>query len=142
MNAVEKTHLGVYGVLVHEGQILLIKKARGPYTGKLDLPGGKLEHGEDLQVALAREFLEETGVVVKSAALLTNLTARVRFESEGEEIEMYHVGLIYKITDYDLSGLDTGKRFEDSAGPVWLAVKDAKTGNLSPFVAAIVTNHL
>lgn len=134
----QKTHLGIYGVLIHEHKILLIKKARGPYTGKLDLPGGKLEHGEDLQVALARELKEETGVIVKDAELLANLTTQVSFESDNKAVDMYHVGLIYKITDYDLSGLDAEINFEDSLGAVWVEVKDIDTKNLSPFASEMI----
>lgn len=37
------THLGVYGVLMKNNQILLIKKSRGPHKGKWDLPGGTIE---------------------------------------------------------------------------------------------------
>ena len=34
-----KRYIGAYGVLVRGGNVLLIHKARGPYTGTLDLPG-------------------------------------------------------------------------------------------------------
>ena len=128
-----KTHLGIYGVLVHENKVLLIKKARGPYTGKLDLPGGKLEHGEELLPALAREFLEETGVVVKDAKLLTNLTTRASFEYENEKIDMYQVGLIYKVSEYELSNLATEMNFEDSLGAVWVELAKISEFELSPF---------
>ena len=40
------THIGIYGVVIKDEKILLIKKANGPYKGKLDLPGGSLEFGE------------------------------------------------------------------------------------------------
>jgi 8-oxo-dGTP diphosphatase len=39
-------HVGVYGVLVKNESLLLVRKSRGPYIGLFDLPGGKIEHGE------------------------------------------------------------------------------------------------
>ncbi len=36
-------YTGVYGVYIQNAQILLIKKARGPYRGMYDLPGGGIE---------------------------------------------------------------------------------------------------
>ncbi len=138
MSFTPKTHLGIYGVLLKEKRILLIKKARGPYTGKFDLPGGKLEHGEDLQEGLAREWLEETGVIVHSAQLLTNLTTQVSFEYEGEGIDMYQVGLIYEITDADLSTLEKDVNFEDSLGAVWIDPATVDPATLSPFARSVV----
>ena len=133
-----KTHLGVYGVLVHENKILMIKKTRGPYTGKFDLPGGKLEHGESLAEGLRREWREETGVVVRSIKLLTNLTTRCSFKYEGENIDMYQVGLIYEITDADLSTLQENTNFEDSQGTVWIDPAKVSDSELSPFAQEIV----
>lgn len=46
MEMIRHTHLGVYGVLVVSGEVLLIKKARGPHTGKWDFPGGTIEFGD------------------------------------------------------------------------------------------------
>jgi hypothetical protein len=31
------THFGIYGLLAADGQILLVRKRRGPYIGLLDL---------------------------------------------------------------------------------------------------------
>ena len=42
----ETRHLGVYGIVIHDNKILLVEKSRGAYTGKYDLPGGSIEHGE------------------------------------------------------------------------------------------------
>jgi mutator protein MutT len=138
MTFTPKTHLGIYGVLVRENKILMIKKARGPYTGKFDLPGGKLEHGESLEEGLRREWQEETGVTVNSMKLLTNLTTRCNFEYEGESIDMYQVGLIYEITDADTSTLQENTNFEDSQGAVWVDPAKVSESELSPFAQEAV----
>ena len=56
------THLGVYAIIRQNRKFLLIKKARGPYTGMFDLPGGKIEFGETPEQTLVREVAEETGL--------------------------------------------------------------------------------
>jgi mutator protein MutT len=48
--------------LVDNGDILLIKRARGDYAGLLGLPGGKVEKGEHVSEAAVREIREETGI--------------------------------------------------------------------------------
>ena len=46
------SHFGAYGIIIHKNKILLVKKSRGPYKGKYDLPGGKIEFGESIEEAL------------------------------------------------------------------------------------------
>lgn len=53
-------------VLNETGNILLIKRVQGDsyMPGKWELPGGKLDQGQDISNALEREVLEETGLVI------------------------------------------------------------------------------
>ncbi len=66
------SHVGVYAVILNPqgDRILLIRKARGPYTGLLDLPGGSVETGETVEEALEREVGEETSCCVFFKRLL------------------------------------------------------------------------
>ncbi|MGC8806106.1 MAG: NUDIX domain-containing protein [Thiomonas sp.] len=51
-----------------DGAFLMASRPQGkPYAGYWEFPGGKLEAGESLQDALAREFTEELGVTVLEA---------------------------------------------------------------------------
>lgn len=46
------------------GRLLLTRRARDPWAGSLDLPGGFVDPGEGIEEALEREIEEELGVRV------------------------------------------------------------------------------
>ncbi|MBZ9840735.1 NUDIX hydrolase [Mesorhizobium sp. CA5] len=48
--------------VVRGGTVLLVKRARAPSQGLYAYPGGKVEPGETLAQAAARELQEETGL--------------------------------------------------------------------------------
>jgi 8-oxo-dGTP pyrophosphatase MutT (NUDIX family) len=52
----------VYGIIVHEGKILLLNTR---HTGKYCLPGGGVNTGERIEEALKREVREEAGIEVR-----------------------------------------------------------------------------
>lgn len=56
--------VGVGAVIVEDGQVVLIRRRYEPLAGQWSLPGGTLEVGETLAAGVAREMLEETGLVV------------------------------------------------------------------------------
>lgn len=53
-----------------KGRILLTRRARNPYKGYLDLPGGFVDPGESAEEALRREIKEELCIDVESAEYL------------------------------------------------------------------------
>jgi ribosomal protein S18 acetylase RimI-like enzyme len=65
---------GAYGVATQNGKILLITQQSGPYQGKFDLPGGRIEFGETIEETLRREFYEEVSMHFESMKFLCNLT--------------------------------------------------------------------
>ncbi|MEX0864379.1 MAG: NUDIX domain-containing protein [Acidimicrobiia bacterium] len=56
--------VGVGVVLIDQGSILLVQRGGEPGRGQWAVPGGKVNRGEALRVAAAREVLEETGLEV------------------------------------------------------------------------------
>ncbi len=69
MNGPPRPELCVGAVVVVDGRILLIRRGRPPGRDRWSLPGGRVELGETLAVALRREVLEETGVEVLAGEL-------------------------------------------------------------------------
>jgi ADP-ribose pyrophosphatase YjhB (NUDIX family) len=62
--------IGVVAVILHHGEVLLVRRANPPLQGEWSLPGGVLELGEKLRDGVAREVLEETGLDVQVGQLL------------------------------------------------------------------------
>jgi 8-oxo-dGTP pyrophosphatase MutT (NUDIX family) len=58
--------VSVKGVLVRDGRVLLLKNEREEW----ELPGGKLELGEEPEVCVAREITEETGLPATTGPIL------------------------------------------------------------------------
>ncbi len=56
-------------VVYHGDSLLLCRRAEKPSIGKWNLPSGFLEQSETLEMAAARETIEETGVRVSSEDL-------------------------------------------------------------------------
>lgn len=60
----------VAAIIEHEDDILLVIRGKAPEKGKLDLPGGFVDHNETAEQALARELEEELGLTGHDAEYL------------------------------------------------------------------------
>lgn len=67
-SAVKRVHVAAAVIRDVSGKILIARRADTQHQGGLwEFPGGKVEGGEAVEVALARELLEELGIVVQAA---------------------------------------------------------------------------
>jgi len=64
-----RPQLAVSAAIFRGPELLLVRRARSPGKGFYSLPGGRVEYGESLTQALAREIAEETALSVEIAAL-------------------------------------------------------------------------
>jgi 8-oxo-dGTP diphosphatase len=60
-------------VLDDAGRVLLVRRRNPPSAGLWSVPGGRVEPGEDVAAAVAREVREETGLVVEVGPRLMTL---------------------------------------------------------------------
>src|SRR5215469_13238479 len=71
--------VSVKAVLVRDGRVLLLKNEREEW----ELPGGKLELGEEPPACVAREITEETGLPVTTGPILDAWQYHIR---EGRDV--------------------------------------------------------
>ncbi|HEX5695641.1 MAG TPA: NUDIX hydrolase [Acidimicrobiia bacterium] len=62
--------VGVGVAVIDQGRILLVRRANDPGRGLWAVPGGKVDVGESLKEAAAREVREETGLLVEVGELV------------------------------------------------------------------------
>jgi ADP-ribose pyrophosphatase YjhB (NUDIX family) len=100
----------VGGIALRDGRLLLIKRGHAPSAGRWSLPGGRIEPGESERDALAREFLEETGLVVEVGAL-------------AGEVVRDGPGVTYRIRDFLVTPQSGTEAFGDDAVDIaWVPI--------------------
>lgn len=85
----------VHVLLVRDAELLLTRRKGGAFDGMWHLPSGKLDAGEDVLTAAAREVEEEVGVMIDPAALGHVHTVHVN--GSGPEPRL---GLFFATTDW------------------------------------------
>ncbi|WP_438491361.1 NUDIX hydrolase [Paenibacillus sp. IHBB 3054] len=135
-------HFGVYGICEREGRLLVIHKGRGAYTGRYDLPGGRLEENESLADGLVREFMEETGLSVKVRDSLGTFYFFVRYQ-ENDFTHMHHIAALYTVNITDPQHAATIGVFaeQDSLGMEWVDLAAITLDSASP-VAVLAAGWL
>ena len=128
-----KTHIGAYGIIINDRKIALVRKARGGYKGKLDLPGGGIEHTEKPFETLKREIIEEAGVEIDNYSLLDVTSVNIKWQMSTDLWEdLHHIGVLYKV---EISNLNLKKDADglDSNGADWYEIDNLSVEELSPF---------
>ncbi|MHB1604949.1 MAG: NUDIX hydrolase [Leptospirales bacterium] len=118
---------GVAIVPLVESRILLVRQFR-PSIGQsiLEIPAGKVEHGEDIQLAAARELEEETGLSGGTLTFLSSIWTTPGFCDERIHLYLSEGGVLKK------SHPDDGEEIEEilflTVGEVWNRIR---TGSLN-----------
>ena len=85
--------MGVGAVIVDRGRVVVIKRRFEPLAGQWSLPGGAVDIGETLVECVAREMLEETGLVVEVGPVVEVFDRIIRDAAGGVQ---FH----YVLVDY------------------------------------------
>ena len=125
-------HIGIYGIYIKDNKLLCIKKVRGPYKNRFDLPGGSQKVNEGLTETLAREFREETGYQIND---YSNCRAYDIFVEEINRT-VHHIMVFYDV-DVNLERQDViSEKLEDelndSSGIYWIDLEKLDIKNSSP----------
>lgn len=130
----QSKHLGVYGLIIQNDSIVLVKKVGGPYNGKLDLPGGTIEWGETPEQALIRELNEETGIQAIDYQLFDANSIVVEWSYKNELEKVHHVGIFYKVLTYRnelLKNINIDEKNDDSMGANYYKINNLRKSELS-----------
>lgn len=127
-------HLGAYGLIIEKRKIVLIKKKGGPYNEKLDLPGGTIEWGETPEQTLIRELNEEVGIDVTNYELFDANSVVLEWMHKEELEKVHHLGIFYKILDYNndvLEKIKIDEKNDDSLGARFYEIDKLRKNELS-----------
>ena len=131
-------HIGIYGICIIDNKLLCIKKERGPYKNRFDLPGGSQKENEGFTETLVREFKEETGYQIEN---YRNCRAYDIFV-EDMDCMVHHITVFYDVDinfeqqDAILEILDD--ELNDSSGTYWINLEKLDISNASPLILKLV----
>ncbi len=118
----------MYAILAYGEKFILIKKGKGPFKGRWDLPGGKMDFGETPEEALEREVMEETGLKVRSKKL-QYVTSYVH---ETPKEIFHHTAVIFLCQAKDIKKLKREPDGNDSFGAEIFTLKKIGSLKLTP----------
>jgi ADP-ribose pyrophosphatase len=104
---------GIGAVVLHDQQVLLVKRAKPPKQGLWCIPGGKIRFGETLQQAAEREIQEETGIIVKAGNPV--------YVFDLIDNDNFHYVVVDLLAEY-ISG--TPKPNDDASDARWFAIHE------------------
>lgn len=112
--------IAVKAFIVNDGRLLIVKRATNDryMPGVWEIPGGKLDDGEDMETALLREVKEEVGLSIE---INREISVREFRRSDGPDIEM-HIFLCNALSD-----IDKVKLSEEHSLYKWIEIEKCKS---------------
>lgn len=120
-----KQHISVRAIIRKEERTLLLRRANGRQTilGKYELPGGKLNYGEQPEEALARYLKDDTGATVQTAQLFDVLTY-----IDHDDRDIQYVFILYLVSLNPSGALKLSQNYDRY---VWKKVSEIQQDELT-----------
>ena len=133
MHKENQIKLGVGAVVIHQGQVLLVKRKTPPYAGQWAIPGGKVQFGESLKAAAEREILEETGIIIQAGEPI--------FSFEIIEQDQDGPSLHYVVVDLE-AHYESGEPLanDDAAEAAWFDATSIQKIDLNPITQKLLAS--
>jgi 8-oxo-dGTP diphosphatase len=125
--------VGVGAVVIDGTKVLLVRRGQEPLKGEWSLPGGALELGETLQQGVAREVLEETGLIVAPAGVVEVLDRITQDPASGRV--RYHYVLVDFVCRVTGGSLLWGSDADEAR---WVEREELLEFRLSPVTVAVI----
>jgi 8-oxo-dGTP diphosphatase len=128
--------VGVGAVIVDDARALIVQRGGEPLKGHWSIPGGVVELGETLRQAVAREALEETGLVIEVGEVLEVFDSIVP-DADGKT--RYH----YVLVDFLCTVLVGEARAGSDAVDVrWMSATELETFEMQASAKKVVRKGL
>jgi mutator protein MutT len=129
----ERPVVGVGAVVLDAGRVLLVKRAHEPLKGEWSLPGGVVELGETLEMALRREVLEETSLDVEVGPVI-EVFDRIHGGPDGRVV--FH----FVIVDYlcRVAGASQPTSGSDAEQVCWVPLDELSAYRLTDKARAVI----
>ncbi len=96
-------------------EVLLIRRGIEPWKGKWAFPGGFVEYGEEPEVAVLRELVEETGVIGRNPKV-------IGVRGAGDRDPRKHIVTVFYSVSVDSDAVPIAG--DDAADAAWIAIDD------------------
>ena len=126
-----RPELCVGAVVVRAGDLLLVRRGQAPAAGRWSVPGGRVEGGETMAEATAREVAEETGVAVVVGEPI-GWVERIGQDSH------------YVIVDFRATAVEPvapPRPGDDAAEAAWVPLGEVPEIDLVPGLLEFLTRH-
>ncbi len=111
------TAAAVGGLIVVDDKLLLCRRACNPGKGLLDIPGGFVDYDETLEMALAREMMEEVNLKISNTQYF-----RSQFSTYKFGVTTYKLVDSYFVCSVEsLDGIQAG---DDAEELYWVALSE------------------
>jgi len=119
------TKPAVSALIIMDDRVLLVKRGSAPSGGLWSLPGGRIEPGETMKEALAREVMEETSLQIEVDDLAGAYDVISR---EGDEIAYHYVIITFRARVVD-GELMAGS---DASDARWISESELNSCQMTP----------